>query len=149
MDQLNLVVLNSVLQAIASVIAIIGGIVGTIFTLRKLAPGWHTHVLRWLVVLSPLLLSVAGVAVFYFWHQALLASALFALWFFIQIAMFVRDPRPLNREAVMWFGIFCCTFVFSVTMILIADLVSRILSVLETDAELIGKLADTVRALAR
>jgi hypothetical protein len=111
-DEHSFQLLNEVLRGVAYVVAIIGGTVATLYHLRKLAPGWHRHVFPLLAALSPALFSAAGMVALA-WKYYLLAGGVFTLGFLVEVIRFIRDAAPLDRKAVMWFGISCCSFVLA------------------------------------
>lgn len=144
MDEHTLSTLNTALQPVVAIAVIIGGIFATIYHLKKL--GWHAHAAAIVIGVSPILFIIAGMFAFYFLKRPISASALFSIAFFIQLIVFARNPAPLKREDVMWFGIACCIFVFSVIFVIFSDLISRTLELISGNTDAIGKL---IKALGK
>lgn len=141
----NLTAALPILQAIFFVVAIIASVIAGLFHLRKLAPGWHTNAAFWIVALGPTLLMLAAIYVSVWWRKPFIAGALFAAWFLAEGMKFARDSAPLTRASIFWFGLLCCTFVFSVVVAFVGDVLQGILSVLDHQTDLMGKIIEQLR----
>jgi hypothetical protein len=146
-DEHSLQLLKEVCIAVAAVATAVTSIVRTLYDLGKLAPGWPRHVFAWVNALSHALFSIAGIVALIS-NYYLLALGLFLLGFLVEVIRFVRNATPLDRKAVMGFSISCCSFVFSVIMVLLAYTIRAILDVLKGQAETIADIIEILKKLS-
>ena len=146
-DEHSLQSLNAVLRAVVAVVVIIASIVATLYHLRKLAPGWPRNVFPLVAALSPALFNIAGMVALILSNYYLLAGGLFSLGFLVEAIRFVRDATPLDRKAVVGFGISCCSFVLSISMVFLVRTISSVLGALEHMAELAGRQTEAIAGL--
>jgi hypothetical protein len=145
MDQHTLQILLWTLQTIAAVIAILAGILTIVSQLRRLGPSWRAHFINWVLALGPFVAYVAGIVISNVWKTPTISVAMFTCGFILQIVGFLRDSKPVDRSAIVIFGISCCSFVLCVAFAYVAAFINQIIDLLHGELELIRGITEVLK----
>jgi hypothetical protein len=107
------------LQGIAAFVVIVGGLL-TIYIQHEVRPESPNRIVHFVIIVSPFLLNLGGLAAIFIWRLAAVSIALIVSSFFIEIITLVF--APIDRRAVAWFGVDCCIFVMCLGFIFLAQL---------------------------
>jgi hypothetical protein len=125
------------LQGIAALVVVAAGIPNIVKQWKRAS---RTRFVDRTVLFAPLGLNLCGIAAA-FLKEPLIAVTLFIVAFIVQIIAFRRDPSPVDRNAVVMFGVLCCAYTLLVSMVIVFSLIGQIVDQMGKIIELIGKVA--------
>lgn len=124
----NLQVWYLILKIVATVIAIVGGLLGIIYTLKK--HEWHVRAAAFLVGISPLALNIIGMGAFWYWNAPIIACILLLAGIIAHATIFMINPRPVIGGEVLWLVVSVGLSVSAILFVLCASVIDQIMGAL-------------------
>jgi hypothetical protein len=138
---------GSSLQTTAMIVAILTGLItsvtGAITIVTHLKSAGQTgraQILNWVLVLGPLIMIPGGIMLFVLWNEMLTAAVLVTIGFILQTIFFLREEGPVNRRAIVNFGLASSGYALAIAIIVLGHFITEIIKLLSKQLSLIEQI---------